>query len=128
MEVEVCVWQERRPRLCRRRRAPGLKVGYISSCFQTCPFVDFLPLQWSMPPCRLFSPLQFPLLVPRSIWQAFRRSSSRAFHPAVSFRFPSEMETVHTTERLARLRELMKTNNVDVYSTMGSCGSKDKSG
>lgn len=32
-------------------------------------------------------------------------------------RFSIQMETVDTSERLAQLRELMKRNNLDVYST-----------
>lgn len=45
----------------------------------------------------------------------FRSSSS--FFPAVS-----NMERVNTSERLAKLRELMRDQNVDVYSKLHSFG------
>ena len=44
------------------------------------------------------------------------RSPARAFATYAPLRRPIEMETVDTTERLARLRELMKSNKVDLYS------------
>lgn len=55
----------------------------------------------------LFSPLRF--LAPN------RTSFSRTFAHTVA-RYSIEMETVDTSERLAKLRELMKQHNVDVYS------------
>lgn len=41
--------------------------------------------------------------------------SCRAFHATFLLRF-TDMETVHTTERLAHLRALMKKHEVDIYS------------
>lgn len=46
--------------------------------------------------------------------------SNRLTKPFIRKKFAStariEMETVNTTERLRRLRELMKENNIDIYS------------
>lgn len=48
--------------------------------------------------------------------------SNRLTKPLTRKKFASlariEMETVNTTERLRRLRELMKENKVDVYSML----------
>jgi hypothetical protein len=42
-------------------------------------------------------------------------SRPKLFSTAVA-RYAADMETVNTTERLARLRQLMQENKVDVYS------------
>jgi len=41
---------------------------------------------------------------------------SRLFSTTRSLRLPIDMERVNTTERLSKLRELMKQNKVDIYS------------
>lgn len=47
-------------------------------------------------------------------------TQTRSFNSTSVFRSALDMETVHTTERLTRLRELMKHNKVDIYSTVHS--------
>jgi Xaa-Pro aminopeptidase len=44
------------------------------------------------------------------------RLASRAFHSSLTLR-AIDMAKVDTTERLAKLRKLMKERNVDIYST-----------
>lgn len=53
-------------------------------------------------------------LIPASSLQKSFPINIRQFHTTP--RAAVEMTTVRTTERLARLRELMKKNDVDVYS------------
>ena len=45
------------------------------------------------------------------------RAFTRLFTTSSPHRSPLDMEKVHTGERLARLRELMKQHKVDIYST-----------
>ena len=43
---------------------------------------------------------------------------NRAFHSSPAYRSIADMvEKVHTTERLAELRKLMREHQIDVYST-----------
>lgn len=44
-------------------------------------------------------------------------TTSRNFTASTTLHRPVDMETVNTTARLQRLRELMKDNKVDIYST-----------
>jgi len=53
-------------------------------------------------------------LTPASALQKSFSINIRRFHTTP--RAAVEMTTIRTTERLAQLRELMKKNNVDVYS------------
>lgn len=43
-------------------------------------------------------------------------TSTRAFATSIPLRRPLEMEKVHTSDRLAHLRQLMKSHKVDIYS------------
>ena len=52
---------------------------------------------------------------PLRVFAPNRSSFNRTF-ANTAVRFSIEMETVDTSERLAQLRELMKRNNLDVYS------------
>lgn len=58
----------------------------------------------------------------------FFAPSKSSFHRTfanTAVRFSIEMETVDTSERLAQLRELMKRNNLDVYSESISLPCRD---
>lgn len=64
------------------------------------------------------------LLYARRQNQCFRRGIRlstlirpyRCFFATTSSKQPVDMEQVHTTERLAHLRRLMRQHNVDLYS------------
>lgn len=67
------------------------------------------------------------LLSPLRFFAPSKSSFNRTF-ANTAVRFSIEMETVDTSERLAQLRELMKRNNLDVYSESISlpCRSPEK--
>ncbi len=54
------------------------------------------------------------------------RQPCRAFHATSRLRL-TDMETVHTTERLAHLRILMKKHDVDIYSMFSTSFSESRS-
>ena len=56
----------------------------------------------------------FPRFFPRLQLYNVKTASPRLFSSGQSFKF--EMETVNTTERLSKLRDLMKQHRIDVYS------------
>lgn len=53
-----------------------------------------------------------------SPFKAWRKTAIFRRWTSTSVRVPSDMETVNTTDRLAHLRELMKKNEVDIYSML----------
>lgn len=55
------------------------------------------------------------------LWRSFTRTTSRSYSVTRILRQAADMETVNTTERLQRLRELMKSNQVDIYSMHSCC-------
>jgi Xaa-Pro aminopeptidase len=57
-----------------------------------------------------------PLLQRTALSSPLRSSLFNRTFANSAVRFSIEMETVDTSERLAQLRELMKRNNLDVYS------------
>ena len=57
----------------------------------------------------------------KAINRSTLRPLARSFSTSPSRRLPIEMEKVHTTERLARLRELMKQHKVDIYRMSPRC-------
>ena len=67
--------------------------------------------------------LSLPLFIRNSIWS--RTSSKLATLPYLfgnrtyskAVQLTKEMETVHTTERLKSLRQLMKEHKIDIYGT-----------
>ena len=81
-----------------------------------------LPLIWhrlrfedsrSMP-IRTFCPLHFRHPLPSALTRRVLFSTNRSFSTTRVVR-AVEMETVNTTERLRKLRELMKIHKIDLY-------------
>lgn len=61
---------------------------------------------------------QVELLMLSSVRTLLRQPRAiRRFNSSIVLRSSTEMDKVNTTERLSKLRELMKQHKVDIYST-----------
>lgn len=118
-------WHEAAGHSTRLGRAGGGRAAASVTCAATCRSSSGSSALY---PTSLPSRMQYVRFFARTTHPSCKASYAgvasafykRPFHSTLARRSTADMETVVTTERLAHLRQLMRDNQVDVYSTAAS--------